>query len=193
MNYIYVILLRWNNDGEGEEKQPVIFRTEKGLNEFFMTEYIPRLHRPSWRSSNIGFIFVRGSVRISTGTVALVTEISRIISCSLQANDLDIISFRPDRFFPDPCQFISHRTNDAMQFELLTYYPNIFLKELRKTVRNLSQDIRCNLHLTSCSTDSYSNRQYIRLLTSGIHRRVSRWKSTDVSEELVAFIFILEE
>jgi hypothetical protein len=32
----------------------------------------------------------------------------------------------------------------------VTYCPSIFLKRLRKSVRNLSQDIRCNLHLTPC-------------------------------------------
>jgi hypothetical protein len=33
------------------------------------------------------------------------------------------------------------------------------------------------------STDIYSNRQYVRVLTPRIHRRVVRWKWTDVSEE----------
>jgi hypothetical protein len=82
--YIYVCvcysvtLEQWR--GRGKRNNLLYFVTKKGwMDPSWLSKYLA-FHQPSWRSRS------RVSVRISSGTVALMTETSRGFSCSLQAN-----------------------------------------------------------------------------------------------------------
>jgi hypothetical protein len=114
--------------GGGEEIQSVIFRTEKGLNGSFMTEY-----NTSPFTDRVGVAVVLDSYFEGFGSSLDRASGSHECFSRFFSQMLGRSSIRPDRFLPDLCRFIIHRTNDAMQLEALAC-PRIFLKELRKSV-----------------------------------------------------------
>jgi hypothetical protein len=78
---------------------------------------------------------------------------------------LESNSIRPNRFFPDPCPFISNLTNNAMNVYVLRRCISVYLKQLRNTmtlsaitadaVRYIPK--HNNIGSIPCSVDNYSD------------------------------------